>query len=115
MTCEIRAATAHDIAAFYGTAQDLYVAIVDGRPVVLGGFFEEDGRLWAFLDVKDGAEAHGIRIVRTLRRALREANHTVFAPCNAGEFPRAEHLLRLLGFEPTEETRHNMRVWICRG
>jgi hypothetical protein len=109
--CLIRPATAADIAAFYGAVQSLHVAMVAGRPVALGGFVEEEGRLWVFLDVRDGAAAHGASIVRALRRELRQANRTVFAPCNAGRFPRAERLLRLLGFEPTEETRHDMRVW----
>src|SRR5262245_5751750 len=110
-SCLIRPATAADIAAFYGAVQSLHVAMAAGRPVALGGFVEEEGRLWVFLDVRDGAAAHGAAIVRALRRELREANRTVFAPCNAGRFPRAQRLLRLLGFEPTEETRHDMRVW----
>jgi len=118
MPCSIRPATAADVALFYGTSHDVQVAVVDGRPVAIGGLVEEDGRLWAFFNVRDGADAHSVRIVRLLHRGLSrtaEVRDTVFVACDAAQFPQAPRLLRLLGFTPTSETRNGLKVWKCPG
>jgi len=110
-SCLIRPATAADIEAFYGQKFNLHTAVIDGRPVALGGFMKEDGRLWVFLDVLPDAALVGTAIVRALRHHLHKAGQDVYAHHDAAKFPEAARMLRLLGFKPTGETVNNMRVW----
>lgn len=123
MECEVRPATADEIEVYLGkfasvvaTAQ---VALAGGAVRAIGGLANEaeTGRVWGFLNVKDGAERFGVRVVRALLRGLKDWNGTVFVQCD--ELPSAERLLNVLGFKPTDETRLDaergepkvLRVW----
>ena len=108
---EIRAATPVEIAAYHDDLAkhviEADVAIVGNRIVGMGGFCELDGRHWVVLNVEPEARLYGVRIVRSLLRKLHTVERTVFIQCDGG---RAERLVRLLGFVPTDEFITDMRT-----
>lgn len=89
-------------------AESGFLGINDGGVAASGGFFFIDGKLWAALNVYE--PKIGIRIVRAVRRVLNEVPVPVYAPCNEAH-PQAKRLMKVLGFEPTDEKRHGMTVW----
>ena len=90
-------------------------------PNYQGSFLEEEARTIAFLDVHgELGQAVGLDIVRRLRGALREMGRTVFIQ-HDDELPNSRKLLAVLGFEPTDEikadlrrTGKNLRMWRWR-
>ena len=110
---EIRPASTEEAETFLGEFlchwEEVEAAIVDSEIVGMGGFarlHDHHDRLWAFLNVMPGARMNGFRIARRLMRKLHDRNETVFIQCD-GDY--ATRLLRLLGFEPTDEVIADMR------
>ena len=110
---EIRPASTEEAETFLGEFQchweEIEAAIVVGEIVGMGGFARHPDhreRLWVFLNVMPEARMYGFRIVRRLMRKLHEKNETVFIQCD-GDY--AMRILRMLGFEPTDEMITDMR------
>lgn len=112
----IRLATTADlIRAYGGTEFPSYVMERDGTICACGGMFPRDGRLWAFFDVLANVTSReAIEIVRGVRRVVREAKAPVYVLCDDENYATAPRLLKVLGFEPTEEISNNSRVWKCQ-
>lgn len=119
---EIRSASRDDIEAYLGELADQVdeadIALAGDKAIGMGGFARKHGRLWVFLDVEPAARRFGFRIVRALLRRLHDRNETVFIQCD-GDY--AIRFLKLLGFEPTDETitdmrngTTNLRIWQWR-
>lgn len=114
---EIRPAYPHEVAAFFGERTEWVAALIDGEAVALGGVYHENGRAWGHVEIRDGARRMGARIVLALFKALLDRNEDIYTQCDEASHPGAPRLLRLLGFETTDETRNGLRVWIwhsCR-
>lgn len=125
MSSRFRDASEADIYAITGPrAADIPKAklMLRGQSVIgMGGIaklHDGDPRLWAWLDVVPMTARDGLAAVRTIRAFLHELNQDVYLQCD-GDF--AERMLRLLGFEPTDETKTDYRtgmtqkgVWIWR-
>ena len=107
-----------DLVDFYNAAAvpvPIYRAVENGTTVAVGGLVRRDGKLWAFLDVRNGVSPRtGFAILRKLRDGLSQANEDAFIACDEATYPQAPRLLRSLGFEETSEVRDNMRVYVCR-
>lgn len=107
---EIRSATQAEIAAFYGDyagwVQSAEVVVADGEVLGMGGFAEEEGRVWAVLDLSPKARSHALRIVRAILRSFQARPDEIFTLCRD---ERAERLLHFLGFRATGETRINVQ------
>jgi hypothetical protein len=92
---------------------------VDGKMVGVGGFcahpyehfsvFRRDARCWGYLQVNEEAKKAGAGIVRTLRAQIREYGREVAIKC---EGPHAARLLKVLGFEVSNEKLEDHEVWI---
>ena len=119
---EIRQATPEEIEAFYPKNPmfpiEAHGAFVDGKPIAMAGILREPlyygtlvedlGGLIGFLDVREKTDGLGANAIRAIRRWLRDRNETITVQCDDG-FPGAERLLRLLGFQPTEDKRADER------
>jgi hypothetical protein len=92
---------------------------IDGAMVALAGILpdpgyrdtilEEEARTIAFLEVHgEVGRAAGLDIVRRLRGVLRELGRTVYIQHDE-ELPNSGKLLAVLGFEPTNEIRPDLR------
>lgn len=84
--------------------------------VAAGGLVRvDDGRLFLFFDVEDGAvsgAAHAKTFIRSALEMLNEAGEPVWTPCHATKYPRAPKLVALCGFKPTDEFIEDARVWL---
>lgn len=105
-------ASAVDLIVLHGedgkNAESGYLGIDDGRVVASGAFFLIDGRLWAAVTIYE--RRPGAAIVRAVKRILDECPMPVYAQHNETH-ATAERLMKILGFEPTRETRHGLTVW----
>jgi hypothetical protein len=112
----IRAATPEEEKAFFGrndpSVRDLRCAVIEGKVVAMSGVirdprfygsvFEEDGRWIGFLSLADGAPALGWPAVAAMRQFLKTQTEPMVVQHDHGE-PKAERLLQVLGFKPTNE------------
>ena len=118
---DIRVPKEHEYIAFFQTIEGHLAAFDDnGAPIAMvTATRDPDGRLWAWLKVREEAKTRGFAIARELLRGLHQKNETVYVACDTIGFPAAERLLRFLGFEPTEFNSTGimpgantaMRVW----
>lgn len=127
----IRPATAEDELAFFGrhdpAVRDLRCAVVDGEIVAMSGLmrdpsyygslFEDEGRWIGFLTLKPGAAPLGWPAVVAIRQFLRTQTETIIVQHDDLE-PKAERLLKVLGFQPTDEFKphflektRKLRTW----
>lgn len=83
------------------------VGMDDGRVVGSGGLAWGGGRAWIWFKMLQSQPSYAVPIVRETKRMLRRAvqlgETAVFTPRDDAE-PHSDKLLRLLGFEPTDET-----------
>ena len=106
---EIRPATAQDAELFYGKrpikTMRGYVAIVDDKPIGIGGIYYEAGVMIAFSEMKPEIRNRKRDIARMARMlvGLYDKIGTVYAAANKDE-PTAPRLLEKLGFVPTGQT-----------
>ena len=118
---EIVPATDDDFARFYGgqqvTGKWVARAMRRGRLIAgFGGLIELDGGEWlAFFEVP--AAERKPSLLRHIKAAFAEAREqgakVIKATCDT-RIPRAESLMRHLGFEPTEEQHEGREVWVCQ-
>lgn len=105
----MRLATAADVRAFYDEpmpySMRAYVALLDGKPVALGGITYRQGLLYAFMELKDEIRPYRFSIGRFARRLAE-----IFGPGLPGmaiadpDEPTAGRLLEWLGFEHVVST-----------
>lgn len=118
---EVVTATDDDVARFSGgmqfTSKWVGKCMKRGRLVAaVGGAFEVSEGVWfGFLDLplhlrRPSVFRHVLAIIREARESGAE---TMKATCDLG-IPRAEEMMRKLGFEPTDETINGKVVWHVR-
>ena len=79
----------------------------------MGTLLRIQGKLWGYLDVRDGLTPSQRRAVMFAAvRGLRKMTEPVFVTSNEGVHPRALALLRALGFRPTGETTNGVNIWV---
>lgn len=131
MTMEIRTPTPQEEAAFFGHnsphIRDLFAGFVDGKCVAMcgvmrdprfaGSIFEENGRWIAFLQLAPDAQPLGAKAVLAIRRYLKAQTEPIVAQCEDFQ-PKAERLLAILGFKPTDrfeadfrQRTRKLRIW----
>lgn len=118
---EVVHATDEEFSRFYGgiqvTGRWIGKAIRRGRLVSsFGGLIEtQEGEWMAFLDVPSRDRRPSL--YRHIRAAFEEAKKQgakiVKATCDTS-VPRAEELMRHMGFEPTNEEHEGKVIWQCR-
>lgn len=115
---DIRPADDIDFARFYGGVQVTSQWIGKGiwRRRLLAGFGcvieVAEGEWMAFLEVPAGERKPHIyrHILQALTDAKKRGARTIKATCDTS-IPRAEALMRKLGFEPTQETLDGKVIW----
>lgn len=87
-----------------------------GRLVAaIGGAFEVKEGVWfGFLELPSHLRRPSIyrHVVDVLRAARDQGAVTLKATCDT-RIPRAEEMMRKIGFEPTDETINDKKVWVC--
>lgn len=110
----IRQARYADFLSFYRGRLPAYVLERDGVVVACGGIMERDGRAWGWFDVKGKvSRSEALTLMRKMRAFLKEWGEELYIVCDE-QFATAPKLLRLQGFEPTEETYNGSRIWKCQ-
>ena len=119
---EVRSATKEEIRSYLGFLprgiRFVSAAVRDGEivamsgvvrdPLVYGSILEEEGRWIAFLDVTGFDPREGVRAVKAIAQRLKSLNDEIWVYCET-KHPKAERLLAVLGFQPTDEIRPNWR------
>lgn len=129
---DIRPATAAEELAFFGhnddAVRDLMAGVENGRVIAMAGLmrdprfhgsiFEEDGRWIGFLQLAPDVPPLGFQPVLAIRHYLRGCAEDVIVLCD-NTLPKAEKLLGVLGFKPTEkfeadfrQPTRKLRVWV---
>ena len=116
---EVRRVTGEHAAGYFAPGlpdpEAAAVAYVDGKPVAIAGLHRAEGRVWAFLNAFGPLPA--ILAIRRMRDVLAEAHRagivSIYVTCE-DRHVTAPRLLKLLGFQPTEEVRQGLRVYECR-
>lgn len=119
---EIRPATPEEEREFFAhndpCIRDLVAGLIDGVVVAMAGvirdpryhgsIFEEDGRWIGFLSLAPGAQPLGMRPVLVMRQYLKAQTEDIVVMCDETK-PKAERLLTILGFKPTDELQADFR------
>jgi hypothetical protein len=114
MKTEVKQASLEEAMAFFGQHMTYYQAQVDGAVVAMGTLTRVHGRLWGFLDLRDGLTAlQALVVVRAIVRAMAAIDEPVYVAALDGIFPKAEKLIRACRFQPTTEVVHGKRIWRC--
>lgn len=118
---EIVPATEDEFARFYHgmqvTGRWVGRAMMKGRLIAgFGGLIETGEGEWvAFFEVP--AHERKPSVFRHIKAAFAEAREqgakVIKATCDTS-IPRAEALMRHLGFEPTDETLDGKELWVCQ-
>ena len=91
----IRKASMADMEAFYSMKFQHYVAELDGETLGMGTLSMTNGRLWGWLDVKEGlSPKQRLAMVWALIRGLRRVGQPVYVTSNEGVHKRALDLLK---------------------
>lgn len=109
----VRKAKLAEAEAFYGMRLRHYLAELDGVPLAMGTLSNAGGRIWAWLDVKEGlSPRQAMAVLYAIRKGLRDSREpVVYVTSNEGVHPRAIKLLRMIGFAPTGETVNGKDIW----
>jgi hypothetical protein len=131
---EIRDATPEEERAFFAhndpCIRDLKAGIEDGKVVAMAGvirdpryhgsMFEEDGRWVGFLQLAPDVPPLGAKPVLAMRQYLKVQAEDIIVMCDE-TLPKAERLLKVLGFLPTNELQadfrqpsRKLRIWAWR-
>lgn len=91
------------------------VGMEDGRMIACGGLGWSGGRCWLWLHVENEAsERIGIKVIREARKMLRKAaqlgEEIVYTPRDSS-YETSERLLKMVGFEKTDEVILGSEVW----
>jgi hypothetical protein len=117
MITVIKRATIADYMAMFPNMIPGWVVYHGGERVAIAGvnYNPMDDRWWAYLNVV-GALDHdgGLRVIREMRDGLRGIQNDVYVLCDEGNYLAAPRLLRVLGFEKTNEQSLGQDVWIRR-
>ncbi len=109
---EIVHATAADFLQFYSRKMPFYVLRSSGIPVVLGGFWDQNGERWAVLDVRGRlSRSETLTMIRNVKAALKNSEVDVLITADTPTHPTAPKLLKLCGFKPTERILNGLEVW----
>ncbi len=109
----VRKASLPEAESFYGMRLKHYLAEVDGVPLAMGTLSNTGGRVWGWLDVKEGlSPRQALAVVYAVRKGLRKVGEpAVYVTSSEGIHPRALNLLRAIGFAPTGETVNGKDIW----
>lgn len=106
---EIRPVSKADLLRFYGEEKyptvSGFIGVLDGEPVCLGGLAFVYGYIVAFFDIREGARPYRLHIMAMMKSVMDEAkkkHRVILAKPEDGE-PTAPKLLKVLGFEPSED------------
>lgn len=109
----IRKASIADMEAFYSMRFQHYVAELDGETLGMGTLSMTNGRLWGWLDVKEGLTLkQRVAMVWALIRGLRRVGQPVYVTSNEGVHKRALDLLKAVGFRATGEMVNGWQIWV---
>lgn len=129
---DIRPATPEEERAFYGrnndAVRDLMAGVENGRVIAMSGvirdprfhgsIFEEDGRWIGFLELAHDVGPLGFQPVLAMRHYLKNQTEDIVVICD-DTLPKAEKLLAVLGFKPTEhfeadfrQPKRKLRIWV---
>lgn len=120
---QIREMTEDEERDFFGrndpSIRALSGAFVDGKciavagvirdPLYYGTMFEEDGRWIGFLQLADGTAPLGPHVVIAMRHFLKKQAEPLIVQCE-DFLPKAEKLLAVLGFTPTDRYEADFRM-----
>lgn len=110
---EVRPASLADVQDFYDLRYRHWIANVDGVSIAMATLVRMNGRLWGFLDRRDGlAPSHGLVVIWALIKGLRTVGEPVYVASNEGVHPRANDLLRIVGFRTTGEISNGFKIWV---
>lgn len=110
---EVKPASFAEVEDFYGMRCRHWIANVGGAAVALGTLVRMNGRLWGYLDRRDGlSPSHGRAVIWAMIKGLRTVGEPVYVTSNEGVHPRANELLRTVGFEPTGEIVNGFKIWV---
>lgn len=110
---EVRPASLADVQDFYDLRYRHWIANVDGVSVAMATLVRMNGRLWGFLDRRDGlSPSHGLVVIWALIKGLRTVGEPVYVASNEGIHPRANDLLRIVGFRTTGEISNGFKIWV---
>lgn len=100
---ELRLATAADVEAFYGHKPEStmrgYVAMLDGRPVGIGGITYKCGVLCAFSEIRDELRPYKVSIMKFGRKIVQLFGDAPGMAVASRDEPGSERFLTALGFE----------------
>lgn len=111
--CEFIPATTDLVLAYYGKPPPFtfkgYVALLDGKPVGVGGIYRDNESLVAFSDMGPEMRARKrdvVRAIHVLKDQFDACKAQLFVIANKDE-PTSPQLLARLGFEPTGQETEN--------
>lgn len=129
---DIRPATPEEERAFFAhndpCIRDLMAGVQDGHVIAMAGvmrdpryhgsIFEEDGRWIAFLQLAPNIPPLGFQPVLAMRHYLKQQTEDIIVMCD-DTLPKAEKLLSVLGFSPTDkfeadfrQPTRKLRIWL---
>ena len=95
--------------AIFADGEMVALAGILPDPAYSGSILEDEARTIAFFESRRELKPDArLDIVRRLRGALREMGRTVYIQHDS-ELPNSEKFLRVLGFEPTNEIKRDLR------
>jgi hypothetical protein len=106
---EVRQVTRADLDLFYEEVKyptvSGYIAILDGKPVALGGLAYAGGYVVAFFDIRDEARPYKLHLMAKMKSVMDEAKqkHRVIIALPDENEPTSRKLLRTMGFVPGED------------
>jgi len=95
------------------------VGIKDGKLVASGGLAFAAGRAWIWFSMEDQelAKGQGLKALRqcfSMLRKARQLGETEVYATRDEKFETSERLLKMAGFEKTDEMLDNQEVWVCQ-
>lgn len=109
---EFDQATKLDYIEFFGGKIPAHVMRVNGVSIACAGLVRRDGEWWGYLEIKGRPKGrHLAQLVLMMRRGLGGYGVPIKVQCDAHKYAKAPRLLRVLGFEKTNQTENGMEIW----